>query len=594
MLVELKIENFGIIEAIRMRTGPGLTVITGETGSGKSLVLQALDAVMGSRVGSGVVRNGASRATVEATYDIGRIPSIKTWLTKNSLPSDDPYLTLRREVASDGRGRAFVNSIPVKMSVLRNVASQLVEIHGQHEHQRLLDPESHLDSLDVFAGTLALRERVSGLYGKYNQLRKRLRAVTLESGEKERRLDFLRFALEEIESFEPRENEYEEMENLRAVIQNSGKLYRDFGSAYSTLREEEGSILDRLANIENSLEDHIRLHPELEERLEDIREAVYRIEMLCDYLRNEKEKIQFSPERLEDMEERIVGYKKLFKKYGGSTVSILQMKEEFLRELTSIEMSDEEAELLRSEMKVIESELREQAEELSRLRRSTIPVLESRLAEELNELGMSGARIQVSVTREISSQSRPTAFNGENFNPTNLNGKPETDRREKYVINEKGLDRVEFLLCANTGEKVQPLRKVASGGELSRIMLALKSIIIENRPAGTVIFDEVDSGVGGEIAHSIGNRLKNIAHQSQVMVVTHLHQIAGLGDYHFRIQKQLREGRTVTHLQRLQGDHRLKELARMLGGDMPGSVVLEHAKELLSRNGEADRSSVVA
>ncbi len=590
MLVELKVENFGIIENVRMRIGTGLTVITGETGSGKSLVLQALDAVMGSRVGSGIVRNGASRAIIEATFDISNLQGIRAILEQNEISVDDSYVTLRREIAVDGRGRASVNGVNCRLSLLRQLSGWLLEIHGQHEHQRLLDPESHLDSLDVFAGTMDLREAVSGLFYKFSNLRKRLRAVTLESGEKEQRLDFLRFALEEIESFEPRELEYEEMENLKAVIQNSGKLYRDFSYAYSTIKEEEGAILDRLNSVTNLLESHTAIHRGLDESLEDLQEAIYRVENFSDYLRDEKEKIQFSPERLEDVEERIAGYKKLFKKYGGTTPSIMQMRDDFLREISSIEMSDEEADLLRSEIGVLGGELRHQAEELSRQRRSVIPLLEKKLAQELGDLGMPGARIQVAVTREIGAEKiRQTLVSEDALDERSQSA----DRRERYVINEKGLDRVEFLLCANAGEKVQPLRKVASGGELSRIMLALKSIIMESKPAGTVIFDEVDTGVGGEIAHAIGGRLKNIALQSQVMVVTHLHQIAGLANNHFRIFKQLREGRTVTHLQRLQGDRRLKELARMLGGDAPGSVVMDHARELLTRN-EDHREDVVA
>lgn len=567
MLLELKIENFGIIESVTMRCGPGLNIITGETGSGKSLVLQSIDAVLGARVGTGIVRNGASRAVVEAIYDLSALQSVRDWLSNHSYPAEEPYLTIRREIAVDGKSRSLINGVSTRIGVLRGLAPYLMEIHGQHEHQRLLEAESHLDSLDSFGSLHSLRNSVSELYYKFHNLQKRLRAVTLEAGEKEQRLDFLRFALDEIESFEPRTGEFEDAEHVRAMIQNSGKLYRDFSGAYSIIREEEDSIMDRLNGIEGLLEIHVDLHPGLVEQVGELREAIFRLENLTDYLRSEREKFQFSPEQLEDLEERLHGYKKLYKKYGGSTESVLNMRDEFLRELTMIEMSDEEAELLESEMEVVYSELLSLAEDLSRKRRSLIPILEEKLAGELHSLGMPGARIQISVTREMA-----TDVPRSNTSP----GK-------QYSIHEKGLDRVEFLLQANAGEKVLPLRKVASGGELSRIMLALKSIVMESQPVGAVIFDEIDTGVGGEIAHAIGDRLKKIAAQGQVMVVTHLHQIAGLGDHHFRIFKQLKEGRTRSFLQHLQGEPRLKELARMLGGESSAPAVMQHARQILEK-----------
>ncbi len=585
-MLDLKIENFGIIEDLRMRAGQGLHIITGETGAGKSLLLQSLEAVMGGRMGSGVVRNGASRAMVEATFDITSNPELRQEAELREQGGED-FLILKREISLDGRSRAYVNGKPVRLQMLRDISSHLIEIHGQHENQRLLDPESHLESLDLFGDLLPLRNRVSELYQKYTQLKKRLRSVTLEEGEKQRRLDYLHYALGEIDDFAPRESEYEEIEQLRAIFQNSGKLFRDLMTAYSHLREEEGSILDRLGNVEVLLENHGQLHPALNERLEDIREATCRLELVADTMRSERERLQFSPEQLEDLEDRIAGYRKLFKKYGGNARSVLELQADFQRELRTIEMSDEEARLLLSEMEVIYEELLQKSRELSHRRRGVVSLLEDRLAYELAELGMSGARITISLTNELEGDpvhnlSDVVSDRGENgvtiATPANGVG-------ERYRITEKGMDSVEFLLCANQGERLQPLRRVASGGELSRIMLALKSIIMEGHPVGTVIFDEVDSGVGGEVAHAIASRLKAISGRSQVLVVTHLHQIAGNADLHFRIFKQLRAGRTVTHLQRLHGEQRLKELARMLGGEASGAAVIEHAKELL-RNGE--------
>ena len=574
MLVELKIENFGILERVRVRLGPGLNVLTGETGSGKSLILQGLEALLGARMGQGVVRNGAHRARLEAAFDLNESDGLRHVLNERGFGSED-FLTLAREISADGRSRCTINGEPARLSDLRSLSVELMELHGQHEHQRIVDPEVHLDGLDLFAGAQELRKRTADLYGRYSGLRRKLRSAHLEAGERDRRLDFLRFALEEIESFEPREGEFEELEHEKALIQNSGRMFTDLNEVYVLIREGESPVLDALYRAETLLEAHAGLQPELDRQCAELQEARFRIEALADFLRDQKDALQFSPERLEDIDERLAGYRRLLKKHGGNTTAVLRAQADFLKELSLIEMSDEEAELLRSELTVVEGELREVAEELSRVRRAAIPKLEAQLKGELAELGMPGAEITVSVRRELDPGTAP---DGER-----ASGPAATDRRTRYAVTDRGLDRVEFLLRANAGEDSKPLRRAASGGEMSRITLALKSVLMEHRPVGTIVFDEIDSGVGGEVAHSIATRLRGHAARSQVIVVTHLHQVAGQADHHFYISKQLMEGRTVASVQRLNGERRLHELARMLGGNRPGMVVLEHARQLLNR-----------
>ncbi len=575
MLLELKIENFGIIDELRIRPGPGLNAVTGETGSGKSLLLTALDVVLGARAGAGLVRSGSHRAVVEALFEIGAAGVVRSILEEKKISAQDAYLELRREISADGRGKAYVNGSPTTLGVIRSLAAHLLEIHGQHEHQRILDPENHLDSLDLFAGTTELRHETAELYHRFQHLKNRLRSVTLEADEREQRLDFLKFALDDIEGFEPREKEYEELQQEKALIQNSGRLFSDLCAAYSALREEDHSVLDRLDTVHNLLVRHQDLIGGIDEHLGNLSESLYALEATADWLREQKDRLQFSPERLEDIEERLSGYQRLHKKYGGSTKSVLLARDRYLRELSSIEMSEEELEELRSRLQITAGELYDRAEDLSRRRRSVVSHLEEQIAAELGHLGMPGARIQVSVRREVDPDTR-----GEG--------------PHRHLIHEKGLDRVEFLLAANAGEPLQPLRKVASGGELSRITLALKSIFFAHRPTPTVVFDEVDAGVGGEVAHTIGNRLQRLAGQSQVLVVTHLHQIASLADQHFRIRKEQREGRTTTRVRRLQGEERLREMARMLGGDATGSVVYEHARRLLEKKSEKNDRSMAS
>lgn len=576
MLIELRVENFGIMEEVRFRPEDGFNALTGETGSGKSLILQALDCVLGARAGGGLVRNGASKAVLEGIFDVSSMADsgLPEMMLELAIPAEGPYLTIRREISPEGRGRLSANGQALKLAELRRLTSLLVEMHGQHDHQRLLEPETHLDYLDLFAGTGALAARVSSLHGRAMEIRRQLRSVQMEEHEKERRLDFLRFAIDEIDSFAPGEEEYEQLEQEKAMVQNSGRLYQDFYVGYSLLKEEEPSVLSGIEKLESLLEKHAAIHPEIETNVQYLRDALYSLEAVADFLRNEKDRMQFSPERLEDVEERLAGYKKLHKKYGGSTTSVLAAHQDFLAELSSIEMSEEQTELLRSELKVVDSELLEASEDLSVKRRSVIRSLEQKLAEELAQLGMPGATIQISVNRELKEK------NGSGGRQRVV---PE-GQSEKYVISEKGLDRVEFYFCANRGEQMQPLRKVASGGELSRIMLALKTTVMEQNPVPTVIFDEIDTGVGGEVAHAIGERLQMLARHSQVMVVTHLHQIASLADRHFRISKSLKEGRTFSRLEKLQGEHRMQEMARMLGGGKD-SMALQHARHLLERAG---------
>ena len=513
---------------------------------------------------------------MEGIFDVSRLAEsgLPELMLELGLAAEGPYLTIRREISPEGRGRVLVNGQSLKLAELRRLTGLLVEMHGQHDHQRLLEPETHLDYLDLFAGTTGLATRVSSLHGRAMDIRRRLRSVQMEEHEKQRRLDFLRFAIDEVDSFGPREEEYENLEQEKAMVQNSGRLYQDFYFGYSLLKEEEPSVLNSIEKLESMLEKHVEIHPEVESNVQYLRDALYSLEAVAEFLRDEKDRMQFSPERLEDVEDRLAGYRKLHKKYGGNTSTVLSALQDFLAELSSIEMSEEQTELLRSELKVVEAELLETSEDLSVKRRSVIRSLEQKLAEELSQLGMPGAAIQVSVNRELKEQQDRSGR--ERIIPEGQN--------EKYVISEKGLDRVELYFCANRGEQLQPLRKVASGGELSRIMLALKTTVMEQSPVPTVIFDEIDTGVGGEVAHAIGDRLQLLARHSQVLVVTHLHQIASLADRHFRISKVLRDGRTFSRLDKLHGEHRMQEMARMLGGGRD-TMALEHARHLLNRAG---------
>jgi DNA repair protein RecN (Recombination protein N) len=571
MLVELSIENFGIIENLKFRPGKGLNIITGETGAGKSLIIQAIGVVLGDRAGTGYLRNGTNRAIIEAIFDLSKKEHKKKeiiqYLNQINIPIYDDHLILKREILLDGRPRAYINDQSVSISVLKEIGSKLVEIHGQHENQRLLEPSYHLDFVDIYAGLEGLRNKVSDLYKKLIENKKKLKSVSLMEEEKKFRKEFLLYAIKEIEDFNPKEGEFEELQKERAMIMNSGKLYEDLSYSYSVLQEEDHSVLSTLQNVEKILEKQSNIYQEFNEMLNLLRESIYNIETVIDFIREKKLNMNFSSERLEDIEERLEGYKRLFKKYGPNTQIILQKKEEFKKELSSIEMSDEEKELLRSEINALEEELRDLAEELSEKRKQIIPVLEEKLANELEQLGMKNAKIQISLSREVLT---------ENLDSDLLY---ESNAKEQFKLHEKGYDYIEFLFCANEGEVLLPLRKVASGGELSRIALAMKSIIMDKFGPLCVIFDEIDTGVGGETGFVLGKKLKDISINEQVIVITHLHQVASMANRHFKIYKHTKDSRTFTYIERLMGENRLRELARMLGGTEP--IVYEHAKEIL-------------
>ena len=594
MLVELKIENFGIIESQRIRLSGGLNIISGESGSGKSLVMNALDVVLGARAAPGLVRNGAHRALVEALFEIQTNTASQSPQNPGSIQNgggNREYLELRREITTEGRSRIYCNGELSTLTQVRALASRVIEMHGQHEHQRILELDTHLEFLDIFSETQELSKEVSKLYQNFSHICARLRNTGIEAEERGHRRDYLHFALEEIESFSPQEGEYEELSNEKALIENSGRLFQDLCAAYGMVREEENAILPRLSSATQLLEEHAELIPEAQEHIEQMQEASYVLEAAADFLREQKGRLQFSPERLEDINERLSGYQALHKKYGASTKAVLNLKERYLRELGSIEMSSEQTEELERELKEVHEILFRKAEELSRLRRASVSKLEQKLGQELEHLGMPGARIQVSIKREVSVDSEEKQdpnlmeheMNGAHRDPASPFNSvlSEILSKNKYLIHEKGFDRVEFLLAANPGENPRPLRKIASGGELSRISLAFKNIFFDEQPVGTVVFDEVDAGVGGELAHAIGKRLKELSERSQVLVVTHLPQIARLANQHFYVSKKQSEGRAFSRISPLQEQERPHELARMMGGEKLGASALEHARELL-------------
>ena len=518
MIAQIKIENFGIIEAIQIYPRDGLNVISGESGSGKSLIMNALDLAIGARVVPGMVRSGAHRAVVEITFENklnhNLIQENSSQAMPNSFARGMQYIKFKREITAEGRSRIYCNDEVSTLSQVRILAEQLIEIHSQQEHQRILYTETHLSFLDLFAETQNLCIEVTELYHRFNRVIKQLRTSKIEIEEREKRKSFLHFAIDEIENFDPKEGEFEELQNTKALIENSGRLFQDICAAYSLLREEDCAILTQLTSLTELLEPHANLIPESQSYLEQTQETVYTLEAVADFLREQKGHLQFSPERLEDVNERLAGYQALYKKYGSNTKAVCSLQKKYLNDLSSIEMNSKQLEEQEIELEEWHGVLLEKSEELSRLRRAVAPKLEAKIAQELGSLGMPGAMIEISIKREINPSKKKDPGLDENLampDQKNNSKLSEILDKSKYLIHEKGLDCVEFLLTSNLGENPRPLRKIASGGELSRISLAFKNIFFEEQPVGAIVFDEVDAGVGGELAHNIGRRIKSLS-----------------------------------------------------------------------------------
>jgi DNA repair protein RecN (Recombination protein N) len=562
MLRELHVRNFALLADVQVEFGTGLNVLTGETGAGKSILVDALGVALGQRASTDVVRAGAEEARVTALFDLSGVPETQTWLTSLGVPVEGGQIVLAREVA--GRGRAYVNEAPASVSTLRQIGEVLVEIHGQHEGQRLLEPSSHLDLLDAFGGESVLerRRRLSDLVRCWSEMRSSLRA--LETGERERaqRLDLLRYQVAEIDAARLRPDEVAELRAARSRLANAERLREALALAYDALYGSDGAAADALGRAAVALRQAADWEGsliELAATIEGLREGV------ADAARDARralDRIDADPARLEEVEARLASVQLLMRKYGDSVDEILSYRERAALEMETLSAADARREEMAAEIAALEGRLGEEASALSRLRNSAAKRMEKAVLSHLRELAMPAVRFRVVLERR--EDPRGITVDG-----------------SVLAISERGVDHAEFLLSANPGEPPRPLRRVASGGELSRVLLAVRSALAGDSPPPVMIFDEIDAGVGGRTGHVIGEKLRALASLSQVLCVTHLPQIASVADHHYAIQKKTDGGRTLTVVERLEGEARVEEVARMLAGKRLTETARRHAREML-------------
>jgi len=555
MLKDLRIKNFTIIDDLSIGFGPGLNILTGETGAGKSIIVDALGLLLGGRASQDMVKTGRKEGHIEAFLDNTDHPL----LGELSIESDEGII-LRRTIAAQGKGRTYINDTPVSMQTLSSIGRDLIDIHGQHEYQGLLKKESHMFFIDTYGNLHGTVAAVQLLHNELAVLKNTISEMRDRMLERAQRIDFLRFQIGEIDSAHLKEGEKASLEEERSILMNLSKLKESSETAYDLLYNSEGSSLEKLASVISKIGDIAQIDHEACEIFRNLESAVPMIEDAAILLRNLKDKYDIDPQKLVELDERLEVIKRLEKKYGEGEGTILAYRDKASEELENLERIEEQLDGLEFSLASGQESLTSAAEKLSKTRHAVSQKLEPIITGELKELGFQKAVFVIDI-------------------------------KKKGVVAATGMDDVEFLFSANPGETPKPLIKVASGGELSRIMLALKCVEInhqsenkknplQNSELRTLIFDEVDAGIGGITAQHVGKRLKDIAGCSQVLCITHLPQIAALADHHLKVEKILDDSKTVVTVVPLSGSERRNEIARMLSGRITeGSI--KHAGELL-------------
>jgi DNA repair protein RecN (Recombination protein N) len=561
MLTELSIKNFAIIDELKVSFSGGLNMITGETGTGKSIIIGAMSLLLGDRASADMIRSSEDTAVVEALFDISEMDALKGIIREMGF-NVGKELILKRIVSRTGKNRVYVDGQLATLGMLSTISEFLINICGQHEHQVILNAEKHLDILDEFGGLLQLRSEYTEIYNQYVSLREKLKQLTEVNKTRDERVEFLKFHVNEIEDAGIRIGEDEELLGEKKVLNNIQKLTEYANSAHDVLYGKTGSVLEGIRTIVSNIREIEKLDKGLNLTEKDMDSVYYQFEEAALNLREYMKKLSYDPIRLEAIDDRLGLLGQLKRKYGRTLEDVLQKKKEIEDELRSISSVDDEIERMTKELESLKSELLKKGYYLSQKRRETASVLKKATEEELQTLRMENAAFEVSFFKEL------------------------TEEQELFSFNPKGIDTVEFYLTTNVGEELKPLNRIASGGELSRIMLAIKKVLAQSGSVGTLIFDEVDSGIGGATAEDVGKKLKDVSKHHQVLCITHLPQIACFGDMHYRVEKMVAGERTATSIDALSEGNRLDEITRMLGGAELTEKTREHAREMLelSRN----------
>ena len=558
MVEELIIKNYALIDNLKIEFKEGFNILTGESGSGKSLVVGALAQLRGSRNNPDTIRKGENSAEISGIFNISNNTKASLWLDQKEIESDDGSVIIRKVNKKNGRSTVQIQSTPVTRNELIEFTSFIFDIHGQHEHHTVMDSARQRSLLDSNASITRDVERLRNNYNELGKLKKELSELDSSEQDRLREIDILKFSINEIQEASLTAGEDEDLENEHRLLVQHEKLYNSVEEVYKNLSEGSGGALSGLRVSLNSSVESAEIDPALKTISERLSEAFYEIEDISETYRDYLLKDNYSPERLSECEERLAVIHKLKKKYAPTVSDILLFRDESAEKLEKYENYEEDRDELRDKILSLEKEVLKNAESVSAARKNSALVLGGKIEEILKKLGMKDAVFKILVEAKKNSEGKP-------------------------VCGPYGMDEVSFLISPNKGENLKPVENVASGGEISRIMLAVKSVLSEKDDVNSMLFDEIDTGIGGEIAVSLGAHLLLLSEKKQIICITHLASIAANADNHLKAEKKVIGERTLSSVRKIDSDERVTEIARMLSGDPSGSVPVEHAKVLLGK-----------
>lgn len=552
MLLNLSIKNYALIEELRVELSPELNIFTGETGAGKSIIIDSIGLLLGDRASSQNVRKGASRCFISGEFDCSKVEPLRSFLKEAGLGEEsDGTLIIRREIEADGKSRAFVNDRPVSLATLTAIGEYLVDVHGQHDHQSLFKISAQRELIDRFGGHEDLLARVSEMFTRWKALTAERDSRQLSEAERQRLIDLYSFQVNEIDNARLLAGEEEEIERDLPKLKNAEKLGGLAGEIYQLLYGAEGAVLEKLGKVQRLLENITSLSGSLGETAENLKSASFQLEEASREIEDFKDGLRADPEALNNLLERRDLIARLRKKYGATVTDVLAYRDKTAGELSLLLKSDQSRQELEKDIEKARQELTDQCNKLSAARKKAAEKLSKGVEKELTDLGMKKARLAVALAAEA----EPTST---------------------------GIDRVEFMFSANAGEDVKPLKAIASGGETSRVMLAIKTVLAKADRVPVLIFDEIDAGIGGPMGQTVGKKLRELARHRQLLCITHLPQIAAFGSRHLAVAKETVKGRTMTQVRLLSAPERLEEVARMLSGEEITPTARKHASELIA------------
>lgn len=552
MLNHIQIQNFTIIDQVSLDLSAGMTVLTGETGAGKSILIDALSLALGGRADSKVIRHGTQRCDITASFDISSVTAAQKWLSEHDLNNDNECI-LRRVISADGPSRSFINGQPMPLQLVRELGDLLVDIHGQHEHHSLLKRDVQRQLLDDYAGHAGLLAKTESLYQQWRTTSQNYNDLLTRSRDQAARSEFLRFQVQELSQLALSDKELESLDKEHKQLANMGELINNCQYALTVLYDkDEHNALQLLKQAQNALVALNHLDDKISTSSDLLDSAIIQIQEAVDELNHYVDKLELNPHRLQEIEQRLADIHNISRKHRVKPEEIPALLQQFEHELQQLENSDQNLQALQEKLQLLEKDYQSVAIQLSNSRQKVAKKLSKNIQESMQQLGMPGGKfdIQLETIKDSS-------------------------------INPHGLERIEFVVSANPGQPLQSLAKVASGGELSRISLAIQVITAQSNVTPTLIFDEVDVGIGGSTAAIVGQLLRQLGNTAQVLCVTHLAQVAAQGHHHLQVNKFTEKNQTRTQINQLQGEEKIQEIARMIGGMKITKQTLAHAKEML-------------